>query len=232
MGADGSQRILIVEDDVELAGMVADFLEGEGFEVAVEGNGFAAVERLRTNYFDAIVLDIGLPGLDGFQVCRSIRSTFAGPILMLTARGAEEDEVRALDAGADDYMTKPVRPQAMLARLKIHLRRGSPHVQAEQQEMVVGTLKIDTACREVSIEGQMIDLTTAEFDLLFLLACRVGHVVPRTEIYEQLNGIPYDGLDRSIDLRVSRLRKKLGDDPYSPALIKSVRGVGYILANR
>lgn len=238
--------LFLVEDDEELAQMVADFLRAEAFDVETERDGLRAVERALSAPFDAVILDIGLPGLDGISVCRRIRSRFTGVILMLTARGDEIDEVISLEVGADDYMTKPVRPRALLSRLRLHLRRQQPDrpdsLTPFEQALEVNGLKIDPANRRVficeptspSVEGSElleteIELTTAEFDLLWFLAQRAGSVVSRQEIYLDVQGIPYDGLDRSIDLRVSRLRKKLNDDPACPERIKSVRGVGYLL---
>ncbi len=227
------QRLLLVEDDRELASMVADFLTGNGFDVTIEGNGETALHRILTDPFDVIVLDIGLPGMDGISICRNVRSNFDGPILMLTARGDEIDEVVALEVGADDYMSKPVRPHALLARLRVHLRRSNTSgSEKESTKITVHGLIIDTANRSVTIEDKLVVLTTAEFDLLWLLAKSAGKVIPRDDLYQQLHGVRYDGLDRSIDLRVSRLRKKLGDDPVHPQRIKSVRSVGYILATQ
>jgi len=227
------QRLLLVEDDRELASMVADFLTGNGFDVTIEGNGETALHRILTDPFDVIVLDIGLPGMDGISICRNVRSNFDGPILMLTARGDEIDEVVALEVGADDYMSKPVRPHALLARLRVHLRRSNTSgSEKESTKITVHGLIIDTANRSVTIEDKLVVLTTAEFDLLWLLAKSAGKVIPRDDLYQQLHGVRYDGLDRSIDLRVSRLRKKLGDDPVHPQRIKSVRSVGYLLATQ
>jgi len=148
---------------------------------------------------------------------------------MLTARGEEVDEVLGLEAGADDYLAKPVRPRALLARLRTHLRRVTP-VEQTSQPIVVGSLVIDAAQRSVELDGAAVELTTAEFDLLCLLARHAGQTLSRHAIYLEIHGMKYDGLDRSIDLRISRLRKKLGDDPTHPARIKSVRGVGYMLS--
>ncbi|MEO8270054.1 MAG: response regulator transcription factor [Aureliella sp.] len=224
-------RVLLVEDDLPLAEMVRDFLSGEDYQVLIEGNGRQAAARIASESFDVVVLDIGLPGMDGFEVCRSVRPHFTGPIIVLTARGDEMDEVIALEVGADDFVRKPVRPRALLARLRSHLRRSDIPVNYEQrQEVVVDDLRIDEGSRNVYLRGESIELSTAEFDLLTYLARRAGQVVPRKEIYLELLEIPYDGLDRSIDLRVSRLRRKLGDDPVSPERIKSIRGVGYLLA--
>ena len=158
-----------------------------------------------------------------------MRDKYAGVIIMLTARGEEVDEVLGLEAGADDYLAKPVRPRALLARLQTHLRRTVPGEQAIVP-LVVGSLVVDDGQRRVSIGGRELDLTTAEFDLLFLLAKHAGHTVSRNDLYLQLQGMKYDGLDRSIDLRISRLRRKLGDDPLRPRRIKSVRGAGYMLS--
>ena len=150
---------------------------------------------------------------------------------MLTARGEEVDEVLGLEAGADDYMAKPVRPRALLARLRTHLRRVTPtEEEARSQPIVVGSLVVDAARRAVEISGEPLDLTTAEFDLLKLLAEHAGHTLSRNDIYQRIHEMKYDGVDRSIDLRISRLRKKLGDDPAKPQRIKSVRGVGYMLS--
>ena len=227
------QRLFLVEDDRELAAMVADFLNANGFQVTVEGNGTNALHRILSEQFDVIVLDIGLPGMDGITICRNVRPTFEGPILRLTARGDAIDEVVALEVGADDYMSKPVRPRALLARLRVHLRRSSISSSDNTTTKVsIHGLVIDTANRTVTVEDKRIDLTTAEFDLLWLLAKSAGKAIPRDDLYQELHGVRYDGLDRSIDLRVSRLRKKLGDDPIHPQRIKSIRSVGYLLATQ
>ena len=224
-------QILIVEDDPNLASMVQDFLTEEGFQIEVEKNGLSAVGRILSHPYQAIVLDINLPGMNGFDVCRKVRDQFDGPIIVLTARGDEIDEVVALDVGADDFMSKPVRPRALLARLKSHLRRADRAMNgSETDPLLVGEIAIHRARREATLREQPIELTTAEFDLLEFLAERAGTPASRQEIYIQLLELPYDGQDRSIDLRVSRLRRKLGDDPNNPQLVKSVRGVGYLLA--
>ncbi len=231
-----SSRLLLVEDDFALGKMVDDFLTGHGFRVRWESNGLRALGLIGSETFDLLILDIGLPGMDGIQICRSVRDRFAGPIIMLTARGDEIDEVVCLEVGADDYIAKPVRPRALLARLKVHLRRGdSQDLPTESSKLEIDGLIIDSTSRTVrqkteSGDENILSVTTAEFDLLLFLMQRAGEVVGRNEIYEQIQGIAYDGVDRSIDLRVSRLRKKLGDDPGSPKRIKSVRGVGYIFA--
>jgi DNA-binding response OmpR family regulator len=224
-------RLLLVEDDHELASMVADFLSSHDFEVWIEGDGARAATRIVSERYDVVVLDIGLPSMDGIEICRTVRGQFDGPILMLTARGDEIDEVVALEVGADDYMSKPVRPRALLARLRVHLRRVAPaSSSAVATRIEVNGLLVDSSSRIVHVDELPSDLTTAEFDLLWLLAKNAGSVISREQLYQQLHGVRYDGIDRSIDLRVSRLRKKLGDDPNHPRRIKSVRGVGYLLA--
>lgn len=223
-------RLLLVEDDAVLASMVKDFLSEHGFQVQIESDGLRAVHRIETEPYDAILLDIGLPGMDGISICRRVRSEFAGPIVMLTARGDEVDEVVSIELGADDYIAKPVRPRALLARLNMHVRRSNSEKPTSKTQMDVNGLRINRSSRQVFLDDVLIELTTAEFELLWLLAKHAGEDVKRQYIYEQLLGLAYDGQDRSIDLRISRLRKKLGDDPTHPARIKSVRGVGYILA--
>ena len=222
-------KILLVEDDAELARMVAEFLHTNQFDVLIEGRGDTAAQRILDEQPEAVILDVNLPGLDGFSVCKQIRERYRGAIIMLTARGEDVDEVLGLEAGADDYMAKPVRPRVLLARLKTHLRRVSP-MDAASKPIVVGTMVVDPARRGVEIDGASVDVTTAEFDLLRLLAQHAGKTLSRNEIYQEIHGMPYDGMDRSIDLRISRLRKKIGDDPSRPQRIKSVRGVGYMLA--
>ncbi len=222
-------RILLVEDDAPLASMVAEFLAQHGCDTLIERRGDTAIRRILVESPDAVLLDVNLPGLDGFSICRAVRDTYAGVIVMLTARGEEVDEVLGLEAGADDYLPKPVRPRALLARLQTHLRRTMPG-QRTVAPLVVGSLVVDDGQRRVSIGGREVNLTTAEFDLLFLLARHAGRTVSRNDLYLQLHGMKHDGLDRSIDLRISRLRRKLGDDPLRPKRIKSVRGAGYMLS--
>lgn len=226
-----NHRVLLVEDDPELAAMIADFLKPEGFLVDIERRGDVAPARIIGETPDVVILDVNLPGLDGFSICRAVRSEFQGPILILTARGEEIDEVIGLEVGADDFMAKPVRPRVLLARLRAHLRKApaADAVPAESR-IQVGGLVIDASRRVLELAGTPVDLTTAEFDLLWLLAEHTGQVLSRNDIHQRIHGLQYDGLDRSIDLRISRLRKKLGDDPQNPQRIKSVRGVGYLLS--
>ena len=233
-------RILIVEDDERLADLTKEYLESNGLVVSVEGNGTHAVDRILTEKPDLVVLDLMLPGEDGLSICRKVRPTYNGPILMLTARTDDLDQVLGLEMGADDYMSKPVRPRVLLARIRALLRRikemsGSTttvsDAEADTQgstRLVFNNLTVDSSMREAWLNDESIDLTSAEFDLLWLLSSNAGTVLSREEIFTALRGIEYDGQDRSIDVRVSRIRPKIGDDPVHPRRIKTVRSKGYL----
>ena len=226
-----SGRILIVEDDERLATLTREYLENNGLQVTIEGDGSKAVERILSERPDLVVLDLMLPGEDGVSICRRVRSQYQGQILMLTARTDDLDEVLGLEMGADDYVAKPVRPRVLLARIRALLRRGAGQAKesgAEDSSLRFGALVVDNAMREAWLDNQCIDLTSAEFDLLWLLCSNAGRVLSREEIFAQLRGIEYDGQDRSIDVRVSRIRPKIGDDPMHPRLIKTVRSKGYL----
>ena len=226
-----SGRILIVEDDERLATLTREYLENNGLQVTIEGDGGKAVERILSERPDLVVLDLMLPGEDGVSICRRVRSQYQGQILMLTARTDDLDEVLGLEMGADDYVAKPVRPRVLLARIRALLRRGSVQPKDAPEagsSLRFGALVVDSAMREAWLDNQCIDLTSAEFDLLWLLCSNAGRVLSREEIFAQLRGIEYDGQDRSIDVRVSRIRPKIGDDPMHPRLIKTVRSKGYL----
>lgn len=227
-------RILIVEDDAKLAALIGEYLTDSGFEVQLEGRGDRAVDRILGWRPDVVILDLMLPGMDGLSVCREVRDRYDGAILMLTARGDDADEVVGIEMGADDFMAKPVRPRVLLARIHNLLRRVVARPEPDSadggpQHIALGRLRIDAGSRTVTLDGAPVDMTTAEFDLLWLLAMNAGEVLNRDVIYRELRGIEYDGLDRSVDLRVTRLRRRLGDDARTPHLLKSVRGVGYML---
>lgn len=231
--------ILLVEDDQKLAAVVTEFLEGRGFQVAHESNGFQAAKRIVAEQPDLVILDLLLPGLNGIEVCRHTRSEYPGPILMLTALGDEGDEVAGLEVGADDYLAKPVRPRVLLARVQALLRRtmsnqplSTTDRSMELELLGLGKLKIDRSARAAYLDQQLLELTTSEFELLEYLARRAGQVVSREQICRDLRGIEWDGLDRSIDIRVTRLRRKLGDGGRHPKVIKSIRGEGYLMAVR
>ena len=225
------QIILLVEDDRELAELTRDFLENEGFVVWHEAEGKAARDRILASPPDLVILDIMLPGMNGYTVCRDVRPEYDGPILFLTARDEELDEILGLEMGGDDYVTKPVRPQLLVARVRALLRRAvSTQRSTASKRVRVGDLLVDANCREVRMGERVVDLTTYEFDLLYYLANRAGEVVSRQDIYQALFNYDYDGLDRSVDVYISRLRQKLGGDNATSVSIKTVRSVGYLLS--
>lgn len=224
--------ILVVEDDRALSAMIADYVQQQGFAVAVEGNGDRAVSRILAARPDLVVLDWMLPGRDGVSVCRDVREAYRGWILMLTARGGEADEVTGLDVGADDYLAKPVRPRVLLARIHALLRRSPASPGPGRDRVCLGELIIDATLREVRLGDEAIELTSGEFDLLLLLASHAGQVVSRRTMYRQLRGAEQDDFDRSIDLRISRLRHKLHRAFGHADPITTVRGVGYLYAAR
>lgn len=228
-----SGYILIVEDDQKLAGLIAEFLQAQGLQVAVEADGSAAVQRILDTQPALVVLDLMLPGEDGHSICERVRAAgFLRPILMLTARSEDEAQIRGLELGADDYVSKPVRPQVLLARIRALLRRTSePETSEAPTRLEFGELIIDNDRREAWLRGELVELTGAEFDLLWLLASNAGRILSREEIFIALRGIEYDGQDRSIDVRISRIRPKIGDDPDLPRLIKTVRSKGYLFVS-
>ncbi len=230
-----SWRILIVEDDERLADLTREYLESNGLTVSLEAHGGAAVERIRNEQPDLVVLDLMLPGEDGLSICRRVRPHYTGPIIMLTARSDDLDQVLGLEMGADDYIGKPVQPRVLLARIRAMLRRVETAPVANQESaaeeptrLQFNDLIVDRSMREAWLSDESIDLTSAEFDLLWLLASNAGRVLSREEIFTALRGIEYDGQDRSIDVRVSRIRPKIGDDPIHPRRIKTVRSKGYL----
>lgn len=227
-------RILLVEDDERLAELTAEYLRKNDFEVSHEARGDSAEARILSERPDLVVLDVMLPGKDGFEVCRSVRPRYPGVILMLTARDEDLDQILGLELGADDYIGKPVQPRVLLARIKALLRRTAPAPVAASPEggdsLVFGSFRISQSTRTAELGGERIDLTTAEFDLLWQLALHAGSILSRDDLLQELRGIGFDGLDRSIDARISRLRKKLGDDPENPTRIKTVRGKGYLFS--
>lgn len=221
-------HVLIIEDDERLAGLTRDYLEANGFRVTLEADGARGVERILSLQPDLVILDLMLPGEDGLSICRRVRGDYPGPIMMLTARTDDMDQVLGLEMGADDYVPKPVQPRVLLARMRALLRRSEPGAIGEETRLAFADLVIDNATREAWLDGERIDLTSAEFDLLWLLASNAGRVLTREEIFDRLRGIRYDGQDRSIDVRVSRIRPKIGDDPNQPHRIKTVRSKGYL----
>ncbi len=237
-------HLLVVEDDHELASLIQEYLAKNGFTVDVVGNGLEAVSFIMQRKPDLVILDIMLPGLSGMDVCKEVRPLFQAPILMLTALDEDIDQMLGLELGADDYVIKPIKPRLLLSRVRALLRRAEQSQRAPSSHVVasnnvysqniandqsqVHPITINMQLREVKIADRPIVLTTAEFDLLKLLVEDAGNVVSRDIIVQSLRGFDYDGLDRSIDRRISRLRKKLEDDTVDPNIIKTVRGKGYL----
>ena len=227
---DNPPAIMIVEDDERLADLTCEHLQANGLDVTVVSDGEEAIRRIRAEQPDLVVLDLMLPGADGLTVCREVRSAYKNPILMLTARTDDMDQVLGLEMGADDYVAKPVKPRVLLARIRALLRRVETDSERDNSpaRLEFGALVIDNSAREVTLAGESVDLTSAEYDLLWLLASNAGTVLSRETIFEKLRGIQYDGQDRSIDVRISRIRPKVGDDPENPKRIKTVRSKGYL----
>jgi DNA-binding response OmpR family regulator len=223
--------ILLVEDDRRLAGLTAEYFEQNGFSVAVESHGDEVLARFARVRPSIVLLDLMLPGTDGLTLCRKLREIFDGPILMFTARDSDIDQVIGLEAGADDYVTKPVDPIVLLARTRALLRRIRAQAKpaAAGNDIVLGGLHINRAAQKVVLGDEQVLLTTHEFELLVLLAQHAGTVLSRDDISHSLRGIEYDGLDRSIDARISKLRRKLGDSATEPVRIKTIWGKGYLL---
>ncbi|MEL6759000.1 MAG: response regulator transcription factor [Myxococcota bacterium] len=227
-----SARILLVEDDARLRELLRIYLSERDFDVDEVDNGELALRRVRDRRYDVVLLDVMLPGLDGFRVCRAIRDDFDGGIVLLTARRADADQVSGLDLGADDYVTKPVDPQVLIARLRSLMRRlgRAPSSESNGEPQRVGSLELDSRRRRVTVSGQALTLTEAEFEVLSVLVERQGEVVSRDLLSVAVRGVPYDGLDRSIDIHISRIRRKLRSRGVSGTLIRSIRGSGYLVA--
>ncbi|MGC4115387.1 MAG: response regulator transcription factor [Myxococcales bacterium] len=221
---------LLVEDDERLARLTADYLQGHQVVVTVVGDGAKGLDEALRHRFDVVLLDVMLPGMDGLQVCRALRERSDVPIVMLTARGEEADRVMGLELGADDYLPKPYSPRELLARINALLRRAKGKVGPSTKVIEVGSLKVDPGGRRATLEGRELSLTSYEFDLLKVLAERAGRVLSREQLMEVAKGNAEESFDRSIDVHVSRLRAKLGDDPRHPKMLKTVRGAGYMLA--
>lgn len=225
-------RLLLIEDDVRLAHLVKDYLSHENFTVAVEHRGDTALDHFDPAAVDIVILDLMLPGLDGLKVCSGLRSVYDGPILILTAKGSDIDHVMGLELGADDFVNKPIEPPVLLARLRALLRRTGGINEKPPlppgDVLMFGNLTINLRAHEVRIGSEVIDFTTQEFELLHFLACNAGRVLSRDDIFNNIRGIEYDGLDRTVDVRISRLRRKLHDNPSHPQRIKTVWGKGYL----
>ena len=223
-----ADRILLIEDDPRLAEMVKDYLGGAGFSVTIAAKGAAGIAAQAQHVFDALILDLMLPDMDGLEVCRRIRAEADTPILMLTARGEAMDRVVGLELGADDYLPKPFEPRELLARLKSILRRAKGDRKAEI--LRYGRLEIDVDAREIRLDGEICALTGHQFELLLALARHAGRVMSRDAIMDLLKHQRLEAFDRSIDVHISRIRAVIEDDPKKPRRVITVRGAGYVFA--
>jgi DNA-binding response OmpR family regulator len=222
-------RVLLIDDDVRLVEMLGDYLRSRGYHVDACGDGEAGLSAQTRADYDAVVLDVMLPGIDGLEVCRRLRARCQVPILMLTARGDDMDRIVGLELGADDYLPKPFNPRELLARLAAILRRARGDAGQAGAVLRIGPLEIDRASREVRVRGQRRELTGRQFDLLLLLAERAGRVQTREQLMDALKGEEWDSVDRSIDVHISRIRQLIEDDARHPRLVQTVRGAGYVL---
>jgi DNA-binding response OmpR family regulator len=223
-------RVLVVDDDPGIGSLLAEYLGGHGLRVERATDGPQGLARARAGDVDLVVLDLTLPGLDGLEVLRRLRADSALPVIVLTARGDDADRIVGLELGADDYLPKPFNPRELLARIRSVLRRSAPAGPEDGAPALVGAgIRVDPARREVTVDGAAVDLTTTEFDLLRALVAAAGRVIPRENLMERARGEDYAAFERSVDVHISHLRRKLGDDPKAPRRIKTIRGVGYLV---
>ncbi len=220
-----ASRVLLIDDDVRLPELLRSYLEQNGVALSHAPDGARGLIMLEQGAYDAVLLDVMMPGMDGLEVCRKIRSKSNVPVIMLTARGDETDRVVGLELGADDYVGKPFSPRELLARLRAVLRRARPEVMSEQ--LTTGDLTVDVPSRVATLKGAPVELTGIEFDILVALVRRAGRVVPRDALLSEAGRSDVIVGERTVDVHISHLRQKLNDDP--PRLIKTVRGVGYVL---
>ncbi|MCH4540619.1 MULTISPECIES: response regulator [Hyphomicrobiales] len=226
-----AEEILIVDDDTRLSAMLCDYLSTNGFAARAAASAHAGLDDIRRKAPDAVILDVMLPDLDGFETCRRIRAGSDVPILMLTAKGEETDRIVGLELGADDYLPKPFSPRELLARLRAILRRRGGGV-AAGRVMRFGRLEIDPASRVARVDGHDCAMTGHQFDLLAALAENAGRIVSREQLMDRLKGEGSDAFDRSVDVHISRIRAAIEDDPRHPRRIITVRGAGYVFARR
>lgn len=228
-------RLLIVDDDDQLAQLIVDYLEPHGFDLSHTPSGHVGAEQILASHPDLVILDLMLPGANGLDVCRRVRAAFSGAILILTASQSEADHVAGLELGADDFVTKPIEPRILLARIRTQLRRlgaGSANRPEDDGVVTLAPLRLDVRSRSVHVADREVPLTSMEFDVLHALAQHAGSVVGREDLYKRILGIEYDGLDRGMDVHVSRIRRKLEQAGLDGGRLKSVRGVGYLMASR
>ncbi len=232
--SNAAQRILVIDDDRKLCRLIRDYLEPMGYAVEAVHTGPEGAERAVATPWHAVILDLMLPGMDGFEVLKRIRAKADVPVLMLTARGDEADRIVGLEIGADDYLPKTFSTRELLARLRAVTRRGTrskPAGAEEPDELVVGDLRVRIASRTAVLGDQALVLTPVEFDLLASLAKSKGRVRSREQLLDECRDRNYDVFDRSIDVHISALRKKLGDDPKTPRFIRTLRAAGYMMVD-
>jgi DNA-binding response OmpR family regulator len=222
--------VLYIEDDERLARLTAQYLESHGLRVTIAANGNDGLALALKQPPDVVLLDLMLPGLGGLEICRRLREKADTPIIMVTAHGEEPDRIVGLEGGADDYIAKPFSSRELLARIRAQARRARGQVGPPAQAIVVGELRIEPQGMRATVSGRELALTTYEFALLKALAERAGRVLSREQLMDMVRGSAEEAFDRSIDVHISHLRQKLGDDPRNPRLLKTVRGAGYMLA--
>lgn len=220
-------RILLVEDEAQTRSVVEAYLERDGYWVTAVGDGGQALEAFARHPYDAIVLDLNLPTVSGEEICRRVRDVSDVPIIMLTAKGSEEERVAGLDLGADDYLVKPFSPRELVARIRALLRRAHAESEPQRSRVRYGPLEVDLAGHKVYVGGEEVELTASEYKLLTTLSRYPGRVYSRMELVEKVLGYDFEGYERAIDSHVKNLRAKLGDDPKEPRFIHTVFGVGY-----
>lgn len=226
-----AEEILIVDDDTRLSAMLRDYLSGNGYAVRACGTALSGLDELRRVVPDAVILDVMLPDLDGFETCRRIRALSDVPVLMLTAKGEDTDRIVGLEIGADDYLPKPFNPRELLARLRAILRRRSG-ARRDDRTMRFGRLEIDPDSRAAWIDGRACQMTGHQFDILVALAQNKGRTLSRDQLMDKVKGHGLEAYDRSIDVHISRIRAAIEDDPKHPRRIITVRGTGYVFARR
>ena len=217
-------RILVVEDDRTTSDLIALYLRHAGYRVDIERTGHGVLERIARESFDLLVLDVMLPGVDGFEICRGVRAQGGPPVILLTARSLEDDRVNGLESGADDYVAKPFSPRELVARVAAVLRRVPP---GAHRTLSRGAVQVDLATRKVSAHGRDVELTSSEFALLVALMRRPGHILSRAQLLAVLPGESSQALDRTVDVHMRNIRRKLERDPSNPALLQTVVGAGY-----
>ncbi len=223
------QQLLIIDDDPKLAALLAEYLGGRGFRIQTASDGRQGLSRLRCGGIDGVILDVMMPGMDGFEVLQEIRKDHHLPVIMLTARGDDMDRIVGLEMGADDYLPKPFNPRELLARIRAVLRRLKKTASVDSEAIQASGILINPSRREAFVNDTPLDLTTTEFEILRALVANAGRVIPRERLMEHARGEEWASFDRSIDVHISHLRKKLGDEPKKPNLIKTIRGIGYLV---